>query len=101
METERIFEVGKAKRYLTGDGSRWLVRGRTYEDIRVGDVLYPEDPDRTVRTDQPLVIVSLAAFRRSTPVLSQTMTGDVTVEGHAGDNLTGVAYLLRGEKGRR
>jgi len=97
MSAARIFEVVDV-RELAGDGSRWLVRGRTYDDIEVGDILCPENPDGSVRDGQPLVIVEMSSYRRPTAILSRTMTGDVTVQGRRGDDLAGVKFLLSGEK---
>jgi hypothetical protein len=97
MSAMRIFEVVDI-RDLAGDGSRLLVRGRTYDNIEVGDIVYPENLDGSVRDGQPLVIVEMSSYGRPTPILSRTMTGDVTVQGRSGDDLAHVKYLLRGEK---
>jgi hypothetical protein len=93
MSDERVFWVME-KKDLTGDGSRWLVRGRAYTALEVGKAVWAE----TARGRVPLVIVEMSSYGRALPFLGETMTGDMIVTGHAGDDLTGVEYLLMPEQ---
>lgn len=80
-----IFLVGTVEA-VAPTQSNWLVRGRAYEEIRVGDVVYfcvamPQADNRSIGFN----IVSIRTYGKDTPLLSGMWTGDIVLQGEYGN----------------
>lgn len=86
---QQVFEVWHAQAI---DEGKWLVHGRTYETISIGDIIYAHEE----KTDShvPLTISDILFFGRKLD-LSETSSGDtpeLIIEGH-GEVLNQVKFL--------
>lgn len=78
----QAFEIVKAQKE---DPRRWLVGGRAYSDISLGDCLVTSS-----LPNQELRVVKIATYGKSTDLLSTMMTGTLTLEGDF--------HMYKGEK---
>lgn len=80
-----VFLVGKVEA-VAQTQSDWLVRGRAYEEIHVGDVVYFDVA--TPKTDNgpiSFAIVSIRTYGKDTPLLSGMWTGEIVLRGEYGN----------------
>jgi hypothetical protein len=90
MNNEPSFLIGEAKR-LKRDGTRWLVRGRAYQDVQVGDSLSSD-----ALNHGPIVTVAEAlTFERKIPLLDRMHSGDLVLQCEPDTDLAGVEFLYR------
>jgi hypothetical protein len=74
----------------------WLVRGRAYEDIQLGDVVFAKQPmPASSEAVNPFRVVAISSYGGELDVLGRMMTGDLTVRGDDGDQLKSSKMLLR------
>jgi hypothetical protein len=89
MSAKSAFLVEEAN--LIGD-ELWLVRGKAYETVRVGDVLVV--PVDVRGTDIQFKVVSLSTHSRKVQTFSAMSTGDMILSGPNGDVLKETSWLL-------
>lgn len=93
MSCTEIFLIGEIKP-LSDD--TWLVRGRAYEDVRVGDLIYPEESvSQDSELAEPLRIIAISSYQEDVNVLYRMMTGDLTVLGSRSQRLDRSHMLVR------
>ncbi len=87
------FWVGTVRRQGAG---KWEVDGRAYEDIYVGDVLVTDAALRPGAEQCPrFTVLSITAYRRELPVLSQAVTGTLVLGGEHGERLKEARMLYK------
>jgi len=60
--------------------SRWMLDGRAYEDIKVGDVVMAGINDELL-VENTYVVIAISTYRKNVPELSRGVTGSLTVIG--------------------
>jgi len=65
--------------------SEWLVKGRAYEDVKVGDTLFILIHE--VSNVEAFKIVKLETYGGPVTVLNRMLTGEITLHGRNGETL--------------
>ncbi|CAG0973842.1 hypothetical protein ARNL5_01910 [Anaerolineae bacterium] len=76
--------------------TEWLVRGRAYQDIHIGDVLFTVNPENTLEAAESFRVISITSYGYTIDTLYGMMTGDLTLHGEMGNILPKCSYLDRG-----
>ncbi|MCC6975924.1 MAG: hypothetical protein IT322_18100 [Anaerolineae bacterium] len=76
--------------------TEWLVRGRAYQDIHIGDVLFTVNTENTFEAEESFRVISIASYGYAIDTLYGMMTGDLTLRGEKGTMLLKCSYLDRG-----
>jgi hypothetical protein len=77
---------------LIGD-ELWLVRGRAYATVRVGDVLSAL-PQLASEPARRFKVESLSIYNKTVDALTPMLTGDLTLSGPNGDILKATSWLV-------
>ncbi len=74
----------------------WRVRGRVYEDLRVGDSVFIEG-DKTSNGSVYIEfkIINIQAFQREFQFINSGMGAQLTLEGRDTENLKKATHLLK------
>lgn len=95
------------------NGNRWLVKGRAWEELHVGDTVYSAvgreyktiiEKDRAysilLESDEDLIphaftIVAISTYRRDVELLDKGLTGELMIEGAHGEDLEKTSLLVK------
>lgn len=91
MEMIKVFLVVTVE-YI--NGTRWRVRGRAYEDIKIGDTINLFNGEETIK----FVIDSASSYGKEIYGLNRMMTGDIVLNGVNGETLLGIDMLYKMQK---
>lgn len=82
---EELFEVAKVT-HITGD--TWLVEGRAYDTIKLGDTLFlnVEEPNCAVARF-PFTVAALSTYGVDVAAFYVMLTGGITLVGDEGERL--------------
>ncbi len=93
MMQQDAFAVGEVK-HIKDD--TWLVRGRAYEDLKIGDVVFADVPGQDGSAEAfPFHIIAISTYGFDVDALYRVMTGDLTLRGQHGDRLKEAPMLVR------
>lgn len=93
MNEQTVFEVVDVSLFRD---DVWLVRGRAWEDVRLGDCLAVGASEANDGTPRPsFEIVGISTYGREIDELNRMMTGNLLLHGPAGDRLLGTEFLIR------
>ena len=87
---QQVFEVMEVEPRTDG---AWLVRGLSYQPIKVGDVLHI-NISNAVAESLCFQVKEIRTYQRSVTYLGPGYTGELLLEGLHGDNLYNVSHLL-------
>ncbi len=88
-----VFHVVKVEA-ISSD--KWLVSGRAWEDIHIGDLLitdYSGPEDQLTRPE--LKVIGISTYGSEVLELNRMVTGNVTLQGVAGSYLKAESMLIR------
>ncbi len=93
MRRQDVFEVGEVRQI---ENDTWLVRGRVYEDLKVGDVVFADVPglDGTAEA-LPFRIIAISTYGFDVDMLYRVMTGDLILCGQHGNRLKEAPMLVQ------
>ncbi len=76
----------------------FLVNGRAYEDVKIGDILFAilaetVEP-RKMEAPQCFKVIAISTYTRQIEELSRMLTGSLTLQGDQGENLKEETMLV-------
>jgi hypothetical protein len=93
MKTQDVFEVAEVAQ---GKDGTWTVLGRAYEDLKIGDLVYPLAHDARDGAEQtPFEIVGIVTYGVEMAFLSRALTGQLTIRSPRGKRLKAPMMLVR------
>jgi len=88
-EEKQVFEVMEVEDV----GQRvWKIRGRVYQDIRLGEIIYALT---NAEVEVPFEVIAIMAFGRSLPEISRGFGCEIVIKGQKGELLRQVTHLYR------
>ena len=76
--SKRVFEIVESGQ----SGERtWRLRGRAYNDIRIGDEVFVETARGDISQSQPYRVIAISTYGQEVEELSRMLTGDLIVQG--------------------
>lgn len=86
-----VFSISKVENL---GGGKWLLQGRAYDDVRLGDSLFVKslvgDP-----AGIPLRVIEIFSYQKQTTELSRMMTGDLVVQADQDASLESAVTVFR------
>jgi len=88
----QVFEVVEVRQL---NSCKWLLRGRAYEDLKIGDDVLTEGFDAFETAAMPTFkITAISTYGHEVDELPRMLTGDLTVEGDRGEYLERATMLV-------
>jgi hypothetical protein len=93
MNQKEIFAIEDV---LPVDTNAWRVKGRAYEDLKVGDVvtISEKSQGRTIRELTQYVVDAISTYGKSVDTLNQMLTGELLLRGTNGEKLKAERMLV-------
>ena len=85
MNTKEVFTV---EGFLPVKENTWLVRGRAYQNLKVGDTV-------AIDKSNQFTITAISTYGKGVQVLNRMLTGDLTLRGANGERLKDAGMLVK------
>lgn len=94
MNKKDVFAV---EDFLPVGGNTWLVRGRAYEDLKVGDTVAVIDESKTpsIKTSFQFIITAISTYGKEVQELNRMLTGELILRGANGERLKKAGMLVK------
>ena len=89
MNKKAVFAV---ERSLPVTENTWLVRGRTYHDLKIGDTVAVIDGSTAA---SQFIITAISTYGKEVQKLNRMLTGDLILRGANGDGLKEAGMLVK------
>ncbi|MCZ6679728.1 MAG: hypothetical protein O7E52_21060 [Candidatus Poribacteria bacterium] len=93
MRKKDVFAVEKV---LPVHGDTWRVSGRTYEDLKVGDMVTVIDGSKgpVIKGSSQFIITAISTYGKKVRELNRMLTGDLILRGANGERLKKAGTLV-------
>lgn len=87
-EEKQVFEVNEVEH---ASGVKWKLRGRSYMDLQLGNILYAYV--NSGAEPLPFEVVEIRAFSKNLTEISHGYASELVVKGIEGENLNKIDHL--------
>ncbi len=85
MNMKEVFTV---EGFLPVKENMWMVRGRAYQELKVGDTV-------AVDNSNQFTITAISTYGKEVQELNRMLTGDLMLRGANGERLKGAGMLVK------